>query len=365
MSSEHPETSNAASFFKRNWKLILNIVTFLALAVLVYAIRDQLVETFERIPELNFWWLLLMLPIQVINYHAQTKLYQDLFAVVGNKLRYGLLYRASLELNFVNHVFPSAGISGISYFGARMRNPDITGSKATIVQLMKLVLLILSFEVLLIVGLFALAMGNKANDFVILVTSSLTTLMVVGTFAFAAIIGSKRRISATFGFLTKVLNRVIHFVRPKHPETINIERAEKVVEELHGNYKTIESQWRNLKRPFVWALLANLTEVLSVYVVYLAFGDAVNVGAIILAYAVANFAGLVSILPGGVGVYEALMAGVLVAAGVPAGISLSVTVTYRVLNTLIQVPPGYFLYHRTIRGDRGMDHPSGQSDHAG
>jgi uncharacterized protein (TIRG00374 family) len=86
-----------------------------------------------------------------------------------------------------------------------------------------------------------------------------------------------------------------------------------------------------------------------VYVVYIAFGSYVNLGAVILAYAVANFAGLVSVLPGGVGVYEALMTAVLVAAGVPARLSLPVTVMYRVLNTLLQLPPGYVLYHRTLR----------------
>jgi uncharacterized protein (TIRG00374 family) len=74
----------------------------------------------------------------------------------------------------------------------------------------------------------------------------------------------------------------------------------------------------------------------------------VNVGAIILAYAVANFAGLVSVLPGGVGVYEALMTAVLATAGVPASVSLPATVMYRVVNTVLQVPPGYYLYHRSI-----------------
>jgi len=42
------------------------------------------------------------------------------------------------------------------------------------------------------------------------------------------------------------------------------------------------------------------------------------------------------------------MTGVLVAAGVPASLSISVTVMYRVINTLIQVVPGYVLYHQTL-----------------
>ena len=85
------------------------------------------------------------------------------------------------------------------------------------------------------------------------------------------------------------------------------------------------------------------------YVVYIAFGHLVNVGAVILAYAIANFAGLVSVLPGGIGVYEALMTAVLASTGVKPGISLPVTVMYRVVNTLIQIPPGYYLYQKTLR----------------
>ena len=166
------------SFIKRRWKLILNIVTALALIVLVYAIRDQLVDTIKNLTKVNAWMLLLLLPIQLINYHAQTKLYQGLFTVVGNKLNYRFLFKAALELNFINHVFPSGGVSGISYFGVRLRGGEITGAKATLIQIMKLILLVLSFEVLLIAGLLFLAIGNKANDFTILVTSSLTTLMV-------------------------------------------------------------------------------------------------------------------------------------------------------------------------------------------
>lgn len=349
------------SFLKRRWKLLLNILTVAALIVLVFAIQDQLLETFKNLAKVNAILLLLLIPIQMLNYHAQTKLYQGLFGVLGNKLSYKFLYKAALELNFVNHVFPSGGVSGISYFGMRLKSKDITGAKATLVQLIKLGLLFLSFEVLLAFGLLLLSLDGKANNFVILVTTAITTLLIVATIAFVMIIGSKRRIDATFTFLTKAINRVLHFFLPKSPETINIQRAKHTFEDLHHNYKTIESKWYQLKLPFLWALLANFTEVLSIYVVYLAFGEWINMGAVILAYSVANFAGLVSVMPGGVGIYEALMTGVLVAAGVPAGLSLSATVMFRVLSTLIQVPPGWFLYHRAIQRSGAAAHGNDDS----
>jgi uncharacterized protein (TIRG00374 family) len=342
------------SFLKRRWKLALNLLTLAALAILIYFIRDQLVETLHNLRKVNYWVLVFtMIPIQFLNYHAQTKLYQNLFEIVGAKLRYWFVFRAAVELNFVNHVFPSGGVSGVSYFGVRMKdgNKNISGVKATLVQVMKLALLILSFEILLIAGLIFLAVVGKASGLVMFIAGGLSMLMIVGTGIFVYIIGSQGRINKFFGAATKFLNRVIQIFRPKHPETINVEGARRAFDDLHENYQIFRKHRRELRSPFWWAVLANVTEVASLYVVYIAFNEWVNVGAVILAYAVANFAGFVSVLPGGVGIYEALMTAVLSAGGVPAALSLPVTVMYRVLNTLIQVPPGYFLYHKTLTTD--------------
>lgn len=337
------------SWLVRRWKLLLNLVTLLALVVLVYAIRGQLGTTFRNLTHVNGWALLLMIPVELLNYHAQAKLYQGLFGMVGNKLPYKFLYKTSLELNFVNHVFPSGGVTGISYFGMRLRDGDeISGGKATLIQVIKLALTFLSFEVLIVFGLICLAVMGRVNNLTILVAGSLSTLLLVGTVAFAYIVGSQHRINSFFTAVTRGLNRLIQVVRPNYPETININRARRVFNDFHDNYQTIKSSYRQLRAPFWYALLANITEVMAVYVVYIAFGHLVNVGAVILAYAIANFAGLVSVLPGGVGIYEALMTAVLASTGVRPGISLPVTVMYRVVNTLIQLPPGYYLYHQNL-----------------
>jgi len=340
--------SKITSFLVRRWKLVVNLLTLVALVVLVIASWSQLSQTFDNLFRVHAWALLLIIPVEYLNYDAQARLYQGLFAITGNKLEYWSLFKSSLELNFVNSVFPSGGVTGISYFGVRMRGADITGAKATVVQLLKLVLLFLSFEVLIVIGLLFLAVEGHMNSVILLVSASLTTLLVVGTAAFAFIIGSRQRISSFFTWGTVQLNRLIHLVRPEHHETINVERARLIFDDLHDNYMLVRTDWRQLKWPFLWALLANFWEVMAVYVVYIAFGHLVNFGAIIIAYAVANFAGLISILPGGIGIYEGLMTLVLAAAGIPSRLSLPVTVMYRVLNMLVQLPPGYYLYHKAL-----------------
>lgn len=337
---------------KSHWKLVVNILTVLALVVLVVLIWPQIKQTFDNLGRVNAYALLLIIPIQIANYEAYARMYQYLFGILGHKLRHWDMYKVSLELNLVNQVFPSGGVSGFSYFGVRMKDFEVSAGKSTLVQSMKFVLLFVSFEVMLVLGLFFLALGNQANNVVILVASSIATLLLIATIGSAVIIGSKTRINTFFTYLTKFANKAIHLVRPKHPETINVAGVQRTFTELHENYEVIKKDYRVLIGPALCALAANASEVLTIYVVYVAFGHWVNPGAIILAYAIANFAGLISVLPGGIGIYEALMTAVLATAGIPASLSLPVTVMYRVLNAIVQIIPGYYFYQKALH-ERG------------
>ncbi len=338
------------SWALKHWKLIVNLVTLAALVILIYIVRDDLGNTFRNLARVNAWALLLLLQVEFLNYHAQARMYQRLFAIVGNRLSYKFLFKTSLELNFVNHIFPSGGVTGMSYFTLRLRQgKQLSAGKATFIHVMKIALYFLAFEVILIFGVLCLALMGRVNGIVLLAAGSLSTLLIVGTIGFVYIIGSKQRINSFFTGLTRALNRLIRIVRPSYPETINISQAKKSFDDFHDSYQAIKDNYHQLKIPFLYALLADATEVAAVYVVYIAFGEWVNIGAVILAYGIANFAGLVSVLPGGVGIYEAIMTTVLAATGIPPGVSLPVTVMYRILNTLIQIPPGYYLYHKAIR----------------
>ncbi|MGH7237684.1 MAG: hypothetical protein ACREGF_04065, partial [Candidatus Saccharimonadales bacterium] len=228
-----------APYWKRHWKGIVNIVTIGALLVVIFALRKQLLATLANLAHVNSWVLLLIIPIEFWNYDAQTRLYKGLFEVVGSKLSYKFLFKASLELNFVNNVFPSGGVSGISYFGARMRGDKITAGKATAVQLIKLLLVYLSFEALLIVGVLIMAIYGHVNNLVILAATAISTLLAVGTAVFVWIIGSRPRINATFRVAIKALNAFVRLIRPSGKNAFKMESVRHVVDELHDSYQQI------------------------------------------------------------------------------------------------------------------------------
>ena len=259
------------------------------------------------------------------------------------------MYKASVELNFVNNIFPSAGVAGFSYFGLRLKQEGAPVAQSTLVQMMRFATVFISFQVLLALGVFILALDGKANNFTILIAGSLGTLLLIGTAFITYIAGNKGRIDAFTVGLTKIINKIIHYVRPRHPETIALDWVRRLFLDLHRDYLVLKNNPRALKRPLIYATIVNFTELMAVYVVFLAFGEAVNPGAVIIAYAIANFAGLISVLPGGIGIYEALMVAVLAAGGVPVAVALPATVTFRILSMVIALPPGYYLYQIALK----------------
>ncbi len=327
---------------------MINILTVLALVVLAWSIRHELVDTFRNFANVNAWALLLMIPIQFLNYDAQSRIYQGIFKIEGSSISYWKLMRATLELNFVNHVFPSGGVTGITYFSLRLKQSGVNVAKATAAHMMKLIMIFLSFEALIVIGVIALAVRGHMNNLILLLAGSLVTSLIILTVGMGFVIGSKKRISGFFAYISMWLNKFIHLFRSGHPETIRIDSVRSLFEDMHEYYVRFSKDWGRLKGPLFWGFMANFWEVMTIYIVYIAFGEYINLGAVILAYAVANSAGFVSVLPGGIGIYEGLMTLVLSATGVPSRLSLPVTIMYRVVNTLIQVPFGYLAYHQHI-----------------
>jgi uncharacterized protein (TIRG00374 family) len=330
-------------------RLYLTVFTLIALVILIYTLRHQIGEVFSNLSKVHLWALFLILPIQAINYDAYARLYKRLFKILGNDVKYWPLYRVTLELNFVNHILPSGGVSGVSYFGLRLKSEDVSTTKSTFVQAMKFSLLYITYLPILVFGLLALTMRGHANNLILVVSSSIITAIIIGTFVGIYIIESRSRINSFLTWFTKAINWLVHLVRPRYPETIKITRAQAAFNELHDNYKVIKSNWRELRMPLFFTTVANVTEIATVYAVYIAFGQFVNIGAVILAYAVANFAGLISVLPAGVGIFEGLMTAVLTATGIPAALSIPVTIMYRVCSMFVQLVPGYILYQRALR----------------
>ena len=333
-------------------KFWINIATLAALAVLVFAARSQIADAFGTFTELNMLWLAAIIPLQILNHTAVAKFYQSYLKNLGEKIKTKELIKVSLEMNFVNNVFPSGGVSGFGYLGIRLKKLGIRGSKSTLMQTSRHFLTFISFIIYLLIALLLLSLFGSASRLIILIASSMSSFIIFATLILLYIISDKNRVTSFTAALPRLVNKVFQFFHRKSKKPINIAKIELLFIDLHKDYKKVRSNWKDLRHPFKWTMLMNLTEITTIFIVYLSFAELVNPGAIIIAYAVANIAGLVSILPGGVGIYEGLMTAVMTSAGVNNALALSATVIYRVTNMGIFLPIGYYFYQKTLKEDK-------------
>src|SRR5665213_2118649 len=109
------ETHEEVVRIKRSkWRLVLTLITFIALGALIYGVRKDIGGVVENLRKVNTLALLLIIPIEALNYDVYARMYVRFFKILGQNVRYRDMYKLNLELNFVNHILPSGGISGIS-----------------------------------------------------------------------------------------------------------------------------------------------------------------------------------------------------------------------------------------------------------
>jgi len=333
----------------RSIKFWINGITIVALALLVVFARDQIAEAFKTLADLNLLWLLLVIPIQIMNHTAVAKFYQSYLKTMGEKIKTRELFKVSLEMNFVNNVFPTGGVSGFGYLGLRLKKLGVKGSKSTLLQTSRHILTFMSFIVYLLVALLLLSVFGSASRLIILIATSLSGGIVFASLVLIYIVSDEGRIRQFTAALPKLVNQVIKFLHKDNRQPINIAKIESLFGDLHKDYIHVRKNWKDLRYPFFWTMVMNFTEILTIFIVYLSFAEVVNPGAIIIAYAVANVAGLVAVLPGGIGVYEGLMTGVMASAGINEALALSATVVYRIINMGLFLPIGYIFYSRSLR----------------
>lgn len=332
-------------------RAIISLVTLALLVLVVFAARHEIAHAWSLLEQINLWILALLIPAQLIVYFTAGEMIFSYLRAKGDLKNISpfKLTRMALELNFVNHVFPSGGVSGVSYMTWRLSKLGVASGRATMSQIVRYVAGFLAYLTLLLVSVIFITIDSGVNRFIILFSSvvacSIVFLIVFGMY----IISSRTRLDAFARWLTGATNYVTRRVTfNKKRQLVKKGTIEYFFSELHVDYLALKKDSRILIKPYLWGLLFNTAEVSLFMIGFWALGFAVNPAAIVVAYGVASFAGFLVITPGGAGAYEALMISFITSAGTPAGIAIAGVLITRVILLLGTVVSGYIFYQLTL-----------------
>lgn len=331
----------------RTW---LNILTAVIIIILLWTLRDELARAWELLGRVDIWILALIIPLQFLSYYAggaaifsylkQRKQTDDVNAWD--------MTRMSLELNFVNHILPTAGVSGVSYMTWRLSKLGVSSGRATLAQVVRITMSFTAFVVLLMISVVVVTLDTGINRLTILVTSGLVSALIMGMMVVWYVIDSEKRLERFSRGMARVVNGFGQVVLRRKTEILSASVVKRFFNELQDDYRALKREPRLLIRPFLWGIIFNLTEVSLFFFTFLALGTTVNPAAILLAIGVAAVVGAFMITPGGAGGYEAMMVLMLTGSGVPGATVIAGVLLARVILILLTIGSGYVFYQLAL-----------------
>jgi uncharacterized protein (TIRG00374 family) len=114
--------------------------------------------------------------------------------------------------------------------------------------------------------------------------------------------------------------------------------------QLVARFKQLSTDRRQLAKAFFFASANWLFDAASLFVFLGAFGRWVDPVALLVAYGVANIAAAIPFTPGGLGVLELTLIGILVGFGPPRAIVILGVVAWRLVNFWLPIPVGGISY---------------------
>lgn len=320
---------------------------FIALIVIVVLAYNQFnqVQSFKDLfKTLNWWILLLVIPMRYLYYRFNAKYFESFFAIFKQKAKFNLIFESSITMNFVNIVFPSGGISGLSYIRKVLKD-DVDSANVTLAQLSWYVLSFIAYIGFLLLGFVLLLLSNQ----VIKVSSRLIILVlfIIITISIALIlfIFNKKFVESAAYFAVKPLNKILSLIRKR---ILGRNRIKNFIEQLHGSILFLRDNRDKLGKPLLYTCLMILFDLLTIYTVFLAFGQIINPGIVIAGYVIALITSLASVVTAGIGVYEAGMVATFVGLNIPFDIAFAVTIVYRIVSLWLFIPVGLLFYKRTL-----------------
>ncbi|NTW61598.1 flippase-like domain-containing protein [Candidatus Saccharibacteria bacterium] len=331
----------------RSW---LTIITFILLAVVVLFGWQEIVKAWNLLDKVNLWIWLLLIPVQLVSYYAVGEIVFSYLRSKGDldSISRWSMTRTALELNFVNHVFPSGGAAGFSYLGWVLHRHGVSAGRATMAQIIRFVLAFVSFVGLVLLSLIALAFDHKVNGSIIAVSFLLVVMTVVGVGLVIFAISNHQRLVKFSTWLTRIVNKIVAKFRHKRKPILDEEIVEKFFTDLHQDYIELMHDKRVLASPFLWALFANICDVLLILLSFVSLGFYINPAIIFIAFGISSIMSFFSVTPGGTGVYEAVMIAFLASAGVSADLAIAGTLLARTTLLVVTIVFGYIFYQLTI-----------------
>jgi len=326
---------------KKRWILLVLTVLFLWVVISRFTELKQLELTLAQ----GQWtWVLVAILSQMVYYTAFTASYQAAFSTVHIQTRTRDLIPITLGSLFVNVVVPAGGAGGAALFAEDLARRGKPAARAATGVLLQLIADFSAFTLILIPGLIYLYFEHDLKSYEV-VSAGILLLITIGlTSILLLAIWKPDWLHRLFNWSQRTANWF--FGRLNRSLSLAEDWAQKNAGEFNQAAAAVAANPSRLMRTVAIALLAHALDIVTLYILFLAFNQPVSLGVLVAGYAMCILFWIVSPTPQGIGIVEGVVTLTFTSLGVPSAVATTVTLAFRGLTFWIPMLLGFFAVQR-------------------
>ncbi len=327
-------------FWWLRWVLLAVVVAILAVeAVLIW---PKLEEAWTRIGELQWGWIAACIVASMLSMDSFAQVQRALLRSAGVLVRQWKSLAVVLAANSVSQTLPGGQVLAPAFTYRQTRKWGATPVVASWQVVMSGLLAGVGLAVLGLGG--AIMAGAKTSPFSVLFS-------VVGFVAVAIVV---QYLATHPESLQSGGTRMLGWFNQLRNKPVG-EGVEKLVETLE-QLRAVQLNKRDGSIAFGWSLFNWVADVACLAFACWSIGAHPSIAGLMVAYAAGKAVGsAVPLLPGGIGVVDAVLVPALTSAGMPATDAITAVLIYRLISYVLVAVVGWIvimlMFRRTIKSD--------------
>jgi uncharacterized protein (TIRG00374 family) len=328
---------------KRSTTLRIIIIILVAIGIfLLFPKILGLPQVIKLLHTANPYFLIFAVAAEVISYVGAAFLLKIIF----NRLKYRLpffdLMKFSSIAAFSIHVLPIGGFGEAAIMYYLLRRRGISSGDTLFTFIIRSIFTYVGFFAVFAVGLILLPTHHSISLTQKIISLTLFVALILLIIWLIRVYHDRKhfwQVAEKFlgivnWFSKKILKRQFY----------SDSKVPTVIDDIFKGIGLFSSQ----KKLWISASLAGalywLGDMFCLYFALLCFGYKITVGGLIFAYCLSFLAGLISFIPGGIGVVEGSLALLLISLGVPSGPALFGVLVFRFISFWILIPVGFWSF---------------------
>jgi uncharacterized protein (TIRG00374 family) len=332
--------------FKIEFKKLIWPILLLLVIVAIFFKFSELKEIGNLVMKAKWYWLGFALISQVLNYLLQTSTYIKNFNILKlPQINFSKMVKMIVTTIFMNFTIPSLSLAGNLWLVKKINSQGIKEGKSILVIIMQSICYYIAFSFLLILCFIYLFFNFRdvgSSQKIAIFSFIFFIILVVGLIYF--FIGNKEKAKKRVRWLAEKIDKTEDGVSQN-------ERVENLLKDFYEDFDWVKKNKKKLISPIILQFFKFLSDGLTIFFVFLAFGSFKPFVLAVIAFAFGRLFSLITFIPGGIGTFEGSSVLLLNSLGVSLELAVAVILVYRFFSYWLYIPLGLVFYRQLEKQD--------------